>query len=87
MKNNGIIEKCLIQVKNGRTWNTTNQILETDVDGLKEIYKSLAHDLTAKKLHKCTYIKSIADRCNYDGTRTITVTYDNNCRRIYIVEM
>lgn len=51
-----------------------------------EVEHDLMHDLIAKKLHSCTYIKSIKDRTNYDGTRTITVTYTNNVRRIYRIE-
>ena len=51
-----------------------------------EIHKDLMNDLIAKKLHKCTYIRSIKDRPNYDGTRTITVYHDNGCKRVYVVE-
>jgi len=57
--------------------------IETDKT---EIYRSLATDLLHKKLHKCTYIRSITDTCNYDGTRTVTTYYDNNVKRVYVVE-
>lgn len=51
-----------------------------------EVEHDLMHDLIAKKLHACTYIRSIKDRTNYDGTRTITITYTNDVRRIYRIE-
>ena len=69
-----------VELKNGRNWEVHH--VETDA---AEIYEALARDLIAKKLHKCTYIKSIKHVCNYDGTQTITITYDNNCRSIYTV--
>lgn len=59
-------------------------------DGVVEepdrVHYMLMHDLIAKKLHNASCIKSIKDRTNYDGTRTITVTYDDNCRRIYRIK-
>lgn len=67
-------------VKEGRTWEksyTTNNSTE--------VYESLALDLINKKIHACTFIKSIKRTPNYDGTQTITVTYDNNCKTVYIV--
>lgn len=70
-----------IEVKQGKKWIESYTTNDTN-----EINRSLAHDMIAKKLHSCTYIKSIKDRCNYDGTRTITVTYDNDCRSIYCIE-
>lgn len=51
------------------------------------IYKALATDIIAKKIHKCLWIKSIRDYSNYDGTRTITVYYDSNCKSVYTVEV
>jgi hypothetical protein len=71
----------IVEIKNGRKWETERVITEES-----EVYKSLAHDLIAKKIHACTYIKSIKRICNYDGTQTITVTYNNDCRSIYTVE-
>lgn len=56
------------------------------VTDLAEVEHNLMHDLIAKKLHACTYIRSIKDRTNYDGTRTIIVTYTNNVRRKYRIE-
>lgn len=52
----------------------------------EEVYRYLANDLIAKKLNQCTYIRSIKRRNNYDGTQTVTVTYDNDVRAIYTVE-
>lgn len=51
------------------------------------VYKELCHDLWAKHICKATYIKRITDRNNYDGTRTITVLYDNAVKRVYTVAL
>lgn len=69
------------QIKQGR-----NYITEMTVTEPVDIYNSLMHDLIAKKLHNASYIRSITDKPNYDGTRTITVAYDNACRRVYRVK-
>lgn len=64
--------KYTFERKLGRKWvNTYETTNEAD------IYDRLAHELIAKKLHACTYISRITDRNNYDGTRTIVVTYSN----------
>ena len=68
-------------VKAGNKWNISN----TNTDKT-EIYKSLANDLLKKKIHKCEWIKSIKDVCNYDGTRTITTYYTNGVKRVYVVD-
>lgn len=75
-------ESMVIEEKTNKKWNTYGSVIYNK----ETIYKSLMHDLIAKKLHKCTYITSIKDICNYDGTRTITVSYDNDVRRKYTVE-
>ena len=69
------------EVKEGNKWVVTY----VDPDEVS-VYKWLAHDLTAKKLHKCTYITRITDRNNFDGTRDIVVSYDNGCRNTFTVE-
>ena len=69
-----------VEVKKGRTWETTHS-----TDNATEVYESLAHDLHAKYICKAAYIRRITDRSNYDGTRTVTVTYDNDCRSTYII--
>ena len=69
-------------VKEGNTWKQTFK--ETDV---ARVEHSLLNDLVAKKMHKCTYVKSIKESCNYDGTRTFTIYYDNNVKNVYTVEM
>jgi hypothetical protein len=51
-----------------------------------EVNRDLMHDLIAKKMHNCTYITRITDTPLYDGTRKITVTYNNKIRRIYRIE-
>ena len=90
-KNTGTIEFLRAEVKEGRTWKETYYLDETmeylENESAKEhIYKCLMHDMIAKKLHKCTYIKSITRSNPYDGTELVTVTYDNDSRRIYKVE-
>lgn len=69
------------EVKDGKAWRETFR--QTDPAKVNE---DLMRDLIAKKLHKAAYIKTITDRPNYDGTRTIIVTYDNQCRSIYTVK-
>lgn len=71
-----------------------NETLKIYVDGVLsviitdpcEIYKRLSHELIAKKIHKCAYIKKISDKCNYDGTRNITVFHDNGVKDVYTIE-
>lgn len=75
------IIKRIAQKKTGKTWSDT--YIDTDI---ASVYKSLSHDLIAKKLNACTYIKSIKRIQNYDGTNTIIVTYDNNCRSVYTID-
>ena len=70
----------IVELKTSKGW----EVHHTETEKT-EIYEALARDLIAKKIHHCTYIKSIKRVCNYDGTQTITVTYDNNCRSIYTV--
>lgn len=68
-------------VKEGRTWKES-YINNNPAD----VYESLAHALIAKKLHACSYIKSIKRTNNYDGTQTVTVNYDNGVKTVYIVD-
>lgn len=57
------------------------------VTNKEDIYKSLATDIIAKKIHKCLWVKSIRDVSNYDGTRNISVYYNNSCKAVYTVEV
>lgn len=62
--------------------------VEWDKEG-SEVWEDLAKDLMAKKLERCSYIRSIQRRNNYDGTHTIIVNYAADCgggRRIYTVK-
>ena len=68
-------------VKNGYKWVESHTTTDT-----LTIYDNLSRDLIAKKLHNCAYIKRISDQPNYDGTRTITVYYDNNVKNVYVIE-
>lgn len=71
----------LVEQKVNNAWVETFR--ETDEN---KIWESLAKDLIAKKLHKATWIRSVRDNSNYDGTRDITVYYDNGVRAIYTVK-
>ena len=71
----------LVEQKVNNAWIETFR--ETDEN---KIWESLAKDLIAKKLHKATWIRSVRDSSNYDGTRDITVYYDNGVRSIYTVK-
>lgn len=70
----------IIEQKEGKTWKQTSIVTNPE-----RIYTALAHDLQARYIWKAPYITRIQDRSNYDGTRTVTVNYDNDCRSIYIV--
>ena len=75
-------EKMIIYVRNSRKSKYHEERTVTD---RTEIYEQLAADLLHKKIHKCTYIKSIVDINLYNGLRKICVYYDNNVMREYIV--
>lgn len=49
------------------------------------IYDDLAHELIAKKVNKCLWIRSIKRLPLYNGYDHIIVTYDHGGRRIYTV--
>lgn len=68
----------ITEMKKARSWKV---IWETDNEA--RVHEELMRDLVAKKLHECTYIKSIKETTDYTGYRTITVTYDNDTRRRY----
>lgn len=74
------IEYVVFDKVNGKWVETYRNGNEVDV------YKDLASNLAAKKIHQCSYIRSIKHRCNYDGTRTYTVLYTNNVKREYTVQ-
>lgn len=71
----------LVETKRNGKWEVSLTVTDKN-----EIWEGLAKDLIAKKIHKATWIKSVQDKPNYDGTRNITVTYDNNVRSIYTVQ-
>ena len=59
------------QMKTNKNYVTTTT--ETDA---ATVYAELSAALIAKKIHKCTYIKSIKEWTNYNGTRTVIINYD-----------
>ena len=70
-----------VEVKNGKKYEITNTCYD-----IAEVYKSLANDMISKKLNNCTYIRSIKRIPLYNGFDKITVSYDNDVRRIYVIE-
>lgn len=70
--------------------------LETKVNGkwtyegqtfiVKDIYDFLAHELIAKKINKCTYIRSIKRRPLYNGFIEVIVLYNDGVRAIYTIK-
>lgn len=76
-------ESRIIEKRAGKKWIPDPDLTTFDA---ARIHEHLMHDLIAKKLHACRYITGIKDRTNYDGTRTITVTYDNGVRAVYTIE-
>ena len=71
----------VVEVKEGREYKETYVCLN-EID----VYRDLSHELINKKIHNCTYIKSIKRIPLYDGFQKIIVTYDNKMRRVYTVE-
>lgn len=64
-----------------------NKWVETHRNGNElDVYTDLSRDVCAKKIHQASCIRSIKHNCNYDGTRTYTVLYDNNVKREYTVK-
>lgn len=71
----------IIEIKNGKKW-----VQDTVITDETLVYKYLTNDLISKKLNCCTYIKTIKRVPNYDGTQTITVTFNNDTRSVYTVK-
>lgn len=72
--------KKIIEIKEGKKW-----IISSTVTDPEDVYTSLSHDLIAKKINSCLYIKTIRRVPNYNGSQNIIVTYDNNVRATYTV--
>lgn len=71
----------VMEIKNGKKWTQSMVITDETL-----VYKYLTNDLISKKLNGCTYIKTIKRVPNYDGTQTITVTFNNDTRSVYTVK-
>jgi hypothetical protein len=73
--------RYIYQVKQGREYMTT--FCCTDE---KQVYDDLAHELIAKKINNCLWIRSIKRENLYNGYERITVYYDHGeGRRVYTV--
>lgn len=75
MKCNVVFEK-----KTGRNYEQT-----WSSDDKERVYEDLTHELVAKKLCGCSYIRSITRKQMYDGFIKIIVAYDNGDRRVYTI--
>ena len=71
-----------IEKKQGKKWIVTYQA----EDNSAYLYRRLSHDLIAKKINNCGYIKSIRRHPLYNGFTNIIVTYDNDVRATYTIE-
>lgn len=69
------------QVKSGNKWRTTFETTDP-----VDVYSALSHELIAKKLNACAYIRSIKRTNNYDGTQSIVVAYEIGTRSVYTVK-
>ncbi len=74
------MERATIYTKNGSKWEECRTITDK-----AEVLEDLMKAMRAKYLHKAGWVKKITDRTNYDGTRTITVYYDNQTKAVFIV--
>ncbi len=74
--------KRVIEVRSGKKWTVSAEQYDRET-----ILHSLASDLAAKYIGRAQYVRRIERRSNYDGTQTYTVTYDNECRSIYTVDI
>lgn len=68
------------QERNGKQYET--KYIDTNAE---TVYEDLSHELIAKKICGCTWIKRIERVNMYDGTERITVTYDHGGRSVYTV--
>ena len=70
------------EMKEGRYW-----IGCFSTEDPAEVYKWLAEELIAKKIHAAPVIRSIKRENLYNGHQRITVTYSADCagRAVYII--
>lgn len=66
-------------------YNSNGEITFTERN-VSSVYERLAHDLIAKKMHKCLYIRRITERNLYTGYREITVYEDNGFKAVYTIK-
>jgi len=73
----------IYEVKQNGKWTTTHTCNDA-----RQAYEDLSHELIAKKLCNCTYIRSIKRQQRYTHVEVI-VTYTDDCgggRRVYTIE-
>ncbi len=71
---------CRYEEKQGREYVTT-----WETEDAAQVYEDFAHELIAKKIHACTWIKSIKRMPLYTGFDRFIVTYDHGGRRVYTI--
>lgn len=66
--------------KEGRQW-----VQDYESTNAEHCYQTYAAHLYDKYIAKAPYIRRVTDKCNYDGTRTITFYQTNDYRTTYII--
>ena len=61
------------------------KVCRTNTDK-ETIFRDLTSDLIAKKINKCSCIKSIKRNQLYNGYIDIVVFYDNGVKRVYHIK-
>jgi hypothetical protein len=76
------MQECRITyTKAGKKWTESARTYSASV-----VKDFLLSDLIAKKINKCTYIKSIKKVCLYNGFNRFIVYYDNGVKSEYIIK-
>lgn len=76
-----IYEGFVYEAKQGKKYVNTFECHDAE-----QTYRDLAHEMIAKKINDCRWIKSIKRTPLYNGYDRITVTYDHGGRRIYTIK-
>mgnify|MGYP003308507354 CR=1 FL=1 len=71
------LNETVINSKNETLYETENTTQATE---------DLLSCIVAKKIHRCTWVRTIKDTCNYDGTRTIKIFENCRIKRIFLVK-
>lgn len=72
--------KRTFEVKEGKAWRETYR-----TEDRAKVYEDLANELMNLKVFKSPVYKSVTQRPNYDGTRTVII-YQEGGRSVYVIE-